>query len=286
MFRTLVEILNRPFPIVESTKEKLIIAISFGVFIFAFLAVFQPFGLNKITTNKLLYFSGYGLITSIVILFNAFVIMNIFKEFFLPENWRLWKSFVHNFIIIIPIAALNWFYFILTESPGDLSHSFLNFIFMTIAVGFFPSLILTYYLEQKLRNRNKNFSEKVNKILPLNNSESFKDEKSNFTLPNLEAQISVNDLICIKSMGNYVAVYFIIQNKIKREIIRSTMKAIENYISENHKIVRCHKSYFVNINRVVTTSGNARALYLHIEDLDFQIPVSRNYSKEFILKSV
>ena len=61
------------------------------------------------------------------------------------------------------------------------------------------------------------------------------------------------------------------------------MKKIEYDFLENKKIIRCHKSYFVNLSKVKTTSGNARALYLHINELDFQIPVSRNFSKEIVL---
>lgn len=61
------------------------------------------------------------------------------------------------------------------------------------------------------------------------------------------------------------------------------MKNFEALFSDKTKIVRCHKSYFVNLNKVKTTSGNARAFYLHLEELDFQIPVSRNFSKKIIL---
>jgi len=74
-----------------------------------------------------------------------------------------------------------------------------------------------------------------------------------------------------------------LENQLKKEIIRITMKKIEYDFLENKKIIRCHKSYFVNLSKVKTTSGNARALYLHINELDFQIPVSRNFSKEIVL---
>ena len=61
------------------------------------------------------------------------------------------------------------------------------------------------------------------------------------------------------------------------------MKKIEDDFWDYKKIIRCHKSYFVNLSKVKTTSGNARALYLHINELDFQIPVSRNFSNEIVL---
>lgn len=286
MLQTLKKIINRPFPIIESSKDKVVLSISFGFFIFIFLSVFQPFGLDRVEEYKYLYFSGYGVITSFVILFNGFVSMNLFKEFFSPEKWNIWKSFVHNFIMIIPIAILNWLYFHLLEKPAELDYSLINFIFMTIAVGFFPSIFLIYFFEQKLRHTNENLSEKVNKQLQSKMIKNLELENINFISQSNSISIPQNNFLCIKSMGNYITLYFIEENNIKKEIIRTTMKKIEEDLSTNKNLVRCHKSYFVNLNQVSKTSGNARALYLHLNALDFQIPVSRNFSQEINLGTI
>jgi len=284
--KNLNKILNRPFPIIQSTKEKIISAVVFGAFIFLFLAIFQPFGLNNFEGNKLLYFGGYGFITTFVILFNVFIIMNLFKEFFSYEKWNLWKSFVQNSLMIIPIAILNWIYFIYADNTPDLDYSFLTFIFMTIAVGFFPSVLFVYYLEQKLRMKNLQLSEKVNRQLTLNSADNSKTVELNFVSQNSSIKISINDFLCIKSMGNYVTLFFMNDQKLRKEIIRTTMKKIEENFLNHEKIIRCHKSYFVNMNKVKTTSGNARALYLHVEGLDFPVPVSRKFSKTIISGTV
>jgi hypothetical protein len=78
-----LEIFNRPFPLIESVKEKLILSLVFGFSIFMFLWIFQPFGLDQTPGEKVLYLSGYGFITTIVILFNIFIATKIFKNFFL-----------------------------------------------------------------------------------------------------------------------------------------------------------------------------------------------------------
>ncbi|MBU0473671.1 MAG: LytTR family transcriptional regulator [Bacteroidetes bacterium] len=280
MLKTLTKILNRPCPIIESSKDKVVLAIGFGFFIFIFLSVFQPFGLDKVEKYKYLYFSGYGVITSFVILFNGFVSMNLFKDFFLPEKWNIWKSFVHNFIMIIPIAILNWIYFQSVEKPVDLDYSITNFLFMTIAVGFLPSLFLVYFFELRMRHSNENLSAIVNKQLESKLNNNLEVENINIISQNISISIPQNNFLCIKSMGNYITLYFTEENNLKREIIRTTMKKIEEDLYENKTIIRCHKSYFVNINQVTKTSGNARALYLHMDALDFQIPVSRNFSQE------
>ncbi len=42
------------------------------------------------------------------------------------------------------------------------------------------------------------------------------------------------------------------------------------------KVIRCHKSYIVNLNKVNRISGNAKGYKLQIDELDFLIPVSRS----------
>ena len=61
-------------------------------------------------------------------------------------------------------------------------------------------------------------------------------------------------------------------------MLRVTMKKIEDLLYKNENIVRCHKSYFVNLNYVKNVSGNARGYFLTINNLDISIPVSRNLS--------
>ncbi len=276
------KILNRPFPTVESNREKIAISIFFGVFIFLFLAVFQPFGLETVKENSLLYFGGYGLITTVVILFNSFITIRFFKDFFAPEKWNVWKSFVDNLIMIIPIALLNWLYFVTVDKPDSINYSFTNFIFMTIAVGFFPSMFLIFYLERKLRNENETLSEKVNEKIADRHNENKKSE-SLILIPDLK--ITDEDFLCAKAIGNYVTFYYKFNGKIKKHTSRVTMKKIEENLNGSDKIIRCHKSYFVNLDKATSTSGNARSLFLHIKELDFPVPVSRKVAKSIISRT-
>lgn len=204
MLKSLLKTLNRPFPIIESTREKIQISIYFGMFIFLFLAIFQPFGLDKVEENKLPYFAGYGLITTFVVLFNGFVTMNLFKEFFLPEKWNIWKSFIHNFIMIIPIAVLNWLYATTIKIPIDMNFSLLQFISITFAVEFFPSLFLVFYLEQRLRRKNLQFSKRANQQLESKSSDNLIIEELSFNPQNSSLKIKYNDFLCVKSMGNSI----------------------------------------------------------------------------------
>ena len=112
--------------------------------------------------------------------------MNLFKEFFLLEKWNIWKSLVLNFIMIVPIAVLNWLYFIFMEKPANLDYTLalIQFIIDTTAVGVFPSIFLLYYLERKLRLKNLRISEKVNQQLASKLTNNSENEELSFNSQN------------------------------------------------------------------------------------------------------
>ena len=93
-------------------------------------------------------------------------------------------------------------------------------------------------------------------------------------------ETSYENLFFVRSDGNYCTVFMKNNEKLQKKIIRVTLKKLQNELSEKKKIVRCHKSYIVNLNKVKKVTGNARGYNFFIDDVDFSIPVSRNFSKE------
>ena len=45
----------------------------------------------------------------------------------------------------------------------------------------------------------------------------------------------------------------------------------------NFHIIRCHRSFVVNLDHVIEVGGNAQGLKLHLNMLEDYIPVSRKY---------
>jgi DNA-binding LytR/AlgR family response regulator len=56
-----------------------------------------------------------------------------------------------------------------------------------------------------------------------------------------------------------------------------TLKSAEERTNNYPHIMRCHKSYMVNLKFVRDISGNAQGYKLHIPALNFPVPVSRSY---------
>jgi len=74
-------------------------------------------------------------------------------------------------------------------------------------------------------------------------------------------------------MQNYVVINDITLSK---QTFRSTLSKLADELLV-YNIVRCHRSYLVNINAIKSVSGNAQGLKLQLKNTEQIIPVSRKY---------
>jgi DNA-binding LytR/AlgR family response regulator len=91
--------------------------------------------------------------------------------------------------------------------------------------------------------------------------------------------ISVNNLYYITSAQNYIEVFYQNKNAMQsRQILRNSLKAIEEEMilnDENSPLIRCHKAFIVNREKVVELRGPAKLAQFILKDIDTTIPVSR-----------
>ncbi|WP_436488846.1 LytTR family DNA-binding domain-containing protein [Chitinophaga sp. ARDCPP14] len=81
-------------------------------------------------------------------------------------------------------------------------------------------------------------------------------------------------LLLMKAEDNYVQVFYLSGNTISKELVRTSLKKLESYLSPDN-FVRAHRSYLVNISKVVLFKKNTKGHYLELEGLsDISVPVS------------
>ena len=106
---------------------------------------------------------------------------------------------------------------------------------------------------------------------------NFNDDKGQ-----LKLSVDIDNLLYVESADNYVNIYYSNKGKFSRFMLRSTLKSIEDTFSECD-LVRCHRSYVVNFNKVKVLRKEKSGLFL---DLDFanspEIPVSKTYAESVI----
>ena len=131
--------------------------------------------------------------------------------------------------------------------------------------------------EIKEINRKKeiNISKKLTKEISINSDNG----KENITF-------HIDNLVYITSQGNYASFFLKNESDLKEKILRVTLTKIATELKEYSYIIRCHKSYIVNINIINDISGNARGYLLKSDFIPIDIPVSRSFSRESLQKLI
>jgi len=201
----------------------------------------------------------------------------------LPEtkNILLFSVLIFVFLLLLTfIIEFSGFY----KRGFDIYLLFTSFVdVLTIAT--LPIFVFVLLAERFLMIKNLKTAQKISEQIqeykmPENDSIiafHFENEKNKF-------EIALKDLICIEANDNYSAFYYFKDNVQKKELFRTTLKRIEEQLNRNDEVIRCHKSFIVNIRHIRSITGNAQGYKLLLADLNFEIPVSRQFPKEILLK--
>ena len=276
--------LDKPFPLIEKKRHRIFVSLLFSFSVFVFLIIFQPFGLEDIKYYKPIFIAGFFVITLIVLLAHFFITPIIFTNFYNFDKWTVKKELISIFTIIAVISVLNWLY---NSTVGkDITEQYNLFIFLliTISVGFFPTILLVILVEKFLSKKHKNIAQNITNKIQNEQKDNTKTIKILSENQNEEINIKLEQLICIKSEGNYATVYYYKDSKIRKQLIRNSLTKLLEQLIIFENIKRCHRSYIVNFNNVEKISGNARNYNLHIANLDFTVPVSRKFPKTILDK--
>ena len=105
----------------------------------------------------------------------------------------------------------------------------------------------------------------------------FADEKGNVKLV-----VGAERVISIESAGNYVTILYDNDGKLIRYSLRNTLKSIEDICKANG-LVRCHRSFFVNLNKIKIIRRTPEGIYAEIDRSGVEdIPVSKTYASELM----
>jgi hypothetical protein len=161
--------------------------------------------------------------------------------------------------------------------------------FLSFAIGLywrfkFRSRYLAAELEEtrqmneqlkKLQTLNTGAPRQTEDVLPIGDT----DQDSQITLEgttNEHVTLDISDLLYIEAVGNYVKVCKLQGNEAHANMLRATMKQMEDALEAYPMIVRCHRAFMVNLAQVEQISSNSRAMQLVMRHSHDAIPVSRS----------
>ena len=109
-----------------------------------------------------------------------------------------------------------------------------------------------------------------------NTPEESKDTITLTGTTNESITLQIADLLYIEAVGNYVKVCQQRDNEVHTNMLRATMKQMEDALQTYPMIVRCHRAFMVNLGQVEQISSNSRAMQLVMRHSHDAIPVSRS----------
>ncbi len=266
---------SKPFVFLRKPGQKWFYIAFFTFFVPFFLLVFQPFGVNnydpthKIGLTFLLASLGFGLVCGVTLALYEFLIA--------PKMFR--RNNIMSFVLrlgfgmLLVAAALFLFYNFLGNFHDWRLSSFIGFIRDVFLMAILPVGIIILYL--KYRSASLAFQNL--KIQPIAQTEGkliwFAEGNETKKLA-----ITLNDLRFIEAQDNYVAVHYLENNLLKKTLLRATMKKLQLQLQQD-RVVRCHRSYIVNLGSVIKiTKNNANQYRLYLSDVETSLPVSRSYN--------
>lgn len=100
----------------------------------------------------------------------------------------------------------------------------------------------------------------------------------------LRLTLNIDSLYYLESEDNYIKVYYKHNDKIVSYMLRCRTRSVEESLAGTC-MVRCHRSFIVNINKISVMEDDRRMHYLSLDDDSIRrIPVSKSYYESLVAK--
>ena len=251
--------------------------LSISAFVFLFLIVFTPFGIQEWTyPERFYYVLGYGLCTLL-----GMYAWDIIRPVFLEKVRGIRPSqrqLVDSFSTLMIISAFNFVYSFMIGLIDLSLQSLLIFVSITVAVGIFPSAFFYYKASESKRKE-------MNPVKP--------ETEENEAEPILRLEgdnqdeilrLATGELLFIKAALNYSEVFFLKEGALQREILRVSMNRVEEQLEQPY-ICRTHRSYICNLQNVKDFSRKNKGLELEFDGVNETACCSRKH-KDVILQKL
>ena len=268
----------------QGHKETISIRVISCAFMVLAIAIFKPFGLEVWQWQAYVHLLGIFAL-GMVSCFLTEIILKYFVR--MPRSYDRGVSYIisRNLrfqCINTPLVALLiclYRHFVMSSLVEGNKLSLSNYL-ETLAIIAFLSFAIGLYWRFKFRSRylaaeleeTRQLNEQLKKLQDSNQDSKITLEGNT----NEHVTLEISDLLFIEAVGNYVKVCQLHDNEVHTNMLRATMKQMEDALQAYPMIVRCHRAFMVNLGQVEQISSNSRAMQLVIRHSNDAIPVSRS----------
>lgn len=269
----MLKILNKPYPFNDDLKFNSLIIFFITIGIFIFLLLYQPFDIDNLAVRqKYIMIAGFSVITFLALTLHLLIIPSFFPKGFSSAVWTIKKEILWNLWILFTILAG---YFLFTRFMGVMKFGF-DMVIKLVFVAVIPITVLIIVNYNKMIRSHLKLADEMNKKLKDNKTIQEKVVSFNSDYQKDSLAIKVSSLLFIRSANNYIEVFWKEGGNIKNQLIRMSLLSAEEILKEHKFILKCHRSYLININHIEKVEGNSQGYKLYYENVNFPIPVSKS----------
>lgn len=245
----------------------LIFIFGITVFYIAFILVFQPHNLISFLGG-----TGFGYtfnlsITSAIlfsVLLSSRTVYYLFRRKIISNASLCLWSFMES---VIGCAFIAMFF----SLSGNTGLSYFDFLYRTLAL-YLPLLLIPYSIIISVISMHGLANSRTEER-PSGSRMKFYDSSHLLKFSSTDSAI-----LYIEAGENYVRINYEQNGAIREHVLRAPMKSLEE-MCRLHGIMRCHRSFFVNVRRInVLRKDKDGFIYIELDNSDARhIPVSKTY---------
>ena len=270
-----MNLLNRKVPEYLYEKSNLIRLIIFtAIFDLVFINIYKPFSSltwYPVSEFKFFVFSSLVILTGVLVV----AISRLIMYYYTKKHQLTYLSYSIWILAEIFFMALFYTIYSLSLKEVEVLTMFREAVENTALILLLPYAIMILYFswrdkEQKLEQLKKE-KEDINEL----NVISFHDEKGE-----LKLSVKHTNFYYLESADNYIIIWYLNKEKLTKFMLRNTLKAMEEAF-EGTNILRCHRSYMVNMEQVKVIRKSKDGIHLEFEIAKIpDIPISKTYSEK------
>jgi hypothetical protein len=278
--------MNTKVPVYMYEKNNITRLILFtAIFALLFINIFKPFGSRdwyKISDFKFLVFASLIVLVGMLVV----VISRLIMLAYVKKNTLTYLRY--GGWVLVEILAMSMFYALFTKfipvenANRDFLQIYYDSTLHASLILLLPYSILWLYFSWREKNLMLEQIKQEDKTtdFPKKNLIGFTDEKGE-----LKISIMLENLLYIDSADNYATIHYLNKSKISHFLIRNSLKWMEENLTKETPLVRCHRSYLVNLDKVKVLRKTKDGILLELDAINTpDIPVSKTYYERVMTK--
>lgn len=284
-FTSIYQYLQTSYPYYYNHRPRLLLGLGIiSVLSLVFLYLFEPFEVNvaehKINSNAIIFLHSFF---PLPIAYAYFSILNL--QHTEEKHWTLGKEFFHlsGVLFCIGIGSFLLRDVVYTNPDNWSWRYFGEEIRNTFMVGVLLLLIVLPLNLERLIHKHATSLKKLPTTTP--------PQKSAATTPvvllvqnsvaNEHLELDISTFLFAKVESNYTEFHSYIDGSLQKNLLRITLKELEEQLQPFANIYKTHRSYLVNLYTITNISGNAQGYQLTLQHYPATVPVSRSKIKSF-----